>query len=130
MTGHDTVDPDDFLQTVTAALDALAPVPDDVLWELVTRDGSCMALFESGRMPLWSGEDLTDRQTAARICAGCPVWRECLELELRTSGAATLGVWGALAAEDVRAVYAVWQARRRGRDSATGGQVDAGGERA
>jgi WhiB family redox-sensing transcriptional regulator len=111
MTG-DQSNPDRDLQARAAELDALALVPDDVLRELVTRDGSCMALYQHDQQPDWSGDELTDRQLASRICAGCPVRRECLELELRTSGAATLGVWGALPAEVVRELYPVWRSRR------------------
>jgi WhiB family redox-sensing transcriptional regulator len=49
---------------------------------------------------------------AARMCVGCPVQRECLELELRTAGADSVGVWGALCEIDRRALHKVWQARR------------------
>lgn len=112
-------DPDEFFQVVAAGLDRFESVPDDVLWDMVTRDGSCMPLYRLDLEPEWSGDELTDRELAARICADCPVRRECLELELRTSGDATLGVWGALPAEDVRALYPVWRSRRRRR----GGQL-------
>ena len=97
---------------MAAGLDAVELVPDDVLNTIVTRDGACMDLYRHDEQPEWSGEDLTDRQAAARICGGCPVQRECLELVLRTSGAATLGVWGAVPAEDVRELYPVWLSRR------------------
>jgi WhiB family redox-sensing transcriptional regulator len=118
-------DPADPLRAVAAELDAVELVPDDVLNTIVTRDGACMDLYRHDEQPDWSGEDLTDRQAAARICAGCPVQRECLELVLRTSGAATLGVWGALPAEDVRELYPLWRSRRE-RSADHGGQ---GGER-
>jgi WhiB family redox-sensing transcriptional regulator len=121
MTGAQS-NPEHDLQARAAELDALELVPDDVLRVLVTRDGSCMALYQHDQQPDWSGDELTDRQLAARICAGCPVQRECLELELRTSGAGTVGVWGALPAEDVRELYPVWRSRR---DQST----DQGGER-
>jgi WhiB family transcriptional regulator, redox-sensing transcriptional regulator len=113
MNGHIPVDPDEFFTQVAAGLDGLKSVPDDVLSEVVTRDGACMVLYRLELEPEWIGDDLTDRELAARVCARCPVRRECLELELRTSGDATLGVWGALPAEDVRALYPVWQSRRR-----------------
>jgi WhiB family redox-sensing transcriptional regulator len=48
---------------------------------------------------------------AARLCAGCPVRRECLEFELRTAGADTVGVWGGLSEDDREAIYA--QERRK-----------------
>jgi WhiB family redox-sensing transcriptional regulator len=81
-----------------------------------------MSLDRLAQEPDWSGDDLADREIAARICAGCPVRLECLELELRTSGDATLGVWGALPAEDVRALYPVWLSRRPGDRAAEGGE--------
>lgn len=109
------VDPAEFYTRVAAGLDGLALVPADVLFQVVTRDGACMVLHRLELDPAWVGDEMTDRETAARICAGCPVRRECLELELRTSGDTALGVWGALPAEDVRDLYPVWQSRRQRR---------------
>ena len=37
--------------------------------------------------------------------------RECLEFELRTAGADTVGVWGGLNENDRRALHAIWAAR-------------------
>jgi WhiB family redox-sensing transcriptional regulator len=74
--------------------------------------------------PEWTGDALTDRELAARICADCPVRSECLELQLRTSGDHTLGVWGALHVEDLRAVYPVWRSRRRRHGEVLGNQHD------
>jgi WhiB family redox-sensing transcriptional regulator len=116
------VNPDDFFEMIAAKLDRFELVPDDVLWEIVTRDGACMALSRLDIEPRWTRDELTDRELAARICAHCPVRWECLELQLRTSGEHTLGVWGALPAEDVRALYPVWQSRRHRRDGQDGGQ--------
>ena len=107
------MNPDDYFEVIAADLDRYADVPDEVLLEIVTRDGRCMWLFANDEEPEWQGEYLTDRELAARICAGCPVRRECLELELRTAGDQTVGVWGALCDEDRRAVYPVWLARRQ-----------------
>lgn len=73
-----------FIQEKAAELDSVEHVPDEQLYEIVTRDGSCMSLFSMAQLPDWSGDDVTDREIAAQICAGCPVRRECLELELRT----------------------------------------------
>jgi WhiB family transcriptional regulator, redox-sensing transcriptional regulator len=114
------VNPDDFFKEIAASLDRFERVPDDVLWEIVTGDGTCMWLYRLDLEPKWTNDPLSDRELAARICADCPVRQECLELELRTSGDQTLGVWGALPAEDVRAVYPVWLARRRRRGGLTG----------
>ena len=107
------MNPDDFFEDMAAELARFERVPDDVLFDVVSRDGACMVLYRLELEPEWTGDELTDRAMAARICAGCPVRRECLELELRTSGEATLGVWGALPAEDVLAVYPAWRSRRR-----------------
>lgn len=116
------VNPDDFFEEIAARLDRFELVPDDVLWEIVTRDGACMALSRLGIEPPWTRDELADRELAARICAHCTVRWECLELQLRTSGEHTLGVWGALPAEDVRALYPVWRSRRHRRGGQDGGQ--------
>jgi WhiB family redox-sensing transcriptional regulator len=116
------VNPDDFFQEIAAGLDEFEHVPDDVLWEIVTRDGSCMWLYQLDLEPEWTGNARTDRELAAQVCAECSVRRECLELELRTSGDRPLGVWGALPAEDVREVYRVWSDRRQRRAGQDGGR--------
>lgn len=114
--------PDDYFEEIAASLDRFEHVPDDVLWDIVTRDGSCLWLYERELAPAWTGDAATDRELAARTCAGCSTRLECLELELRTSGDRTLGVWGALPAEDLRAVFPVWLARRRRRGGERGGR--------
>jgi WhiB family redox-sensing transcriptional regulator len=106
------VNRDDFLEHLAAALGRYADVPDDVLLEIVTRDGACMWLYADEDAPGWTGDDLTDRELAARICVNCTVRLECLELELRMAGSDTLGVWGALSEDDRRALYPLWLARR------------------
>ena len=58
-----------------------------------------------------AGEELTDRELAQRTCAGCPVQDECLELELRTAGEDTTGVWGALTDDERRELYPHWLRR-------------------
>jgi WhiB family transcriptional regulator, redox-sensing transcriptional regulator len=118
---------DDVLGWVAAWLDRFERVPDDVLWEIVTRDGACMQLSRLDIEPVWTRNEVTDRELAARICADCPVQWECLELQLRTSGDQTLGVWGALPAEDVCALYPVWRSRRRQRGGVLGDQTDQDG---
>ncbi|HEX6360686.1 WhiB family transcriptional regulator [Actinophytocola sp.] len=113
---------DVVLGVVAGWLDRFERVPDDVLWEIATRDGACMQLSRSDIEPVWTQNEATDRELAAQICANCPVQWECLELQLRTSGDQTLGVWGALPAEDVRALYPVWRSRRRQRGTLPGDQ--------
>ncbi len=90
-------------------LDRLRWVPTGVLADVVLRDGLCMGAFTD--VPPWGDEEMTDRELAARMCAGCPVRDECLELELRTAGEGTVGVWGALAADDRRELYPHWLRR-------------------
>ena len=106
-----------------AELDRFADVPTDVLADVVERDGTCWWEVTSGDPPdLADDEQEPDRALAARLCAGCPVQRECLELELRTAGAATTGVWGALCEDDRRAVHAVWTVRRQVGYGTSGGE--------
>jgi WhiB family redox-sensing transcriptional regulator len=92
-------------------LDRLRWVPLGVLAELVLRDGACMWPIGAGE-PRWLGQHMTDRDLAERLCGGCDVRDECLELDLRTAGPATLGVWGGMTDEDRRALYPVWERRR------------------
>ena len=96
-----------WLIGVAWRLDRLRRVPTDVLTEIVTSDGVCMT-SDGGRLPAAHG----DREFAKQLCGGCPVQDECLELELRTAGVDTVGVWGALAEDDRRALHPLW--RRRG----------------
>jgi WhiB family redox-sensing transcriptional regulator len=92
-------------------LDRVRWVPTDVLAQLVARDGLCFWAITSGDPPEMTGHDLLDRELAARLCYRCPVQDECLELELRTAGERTVGVWGALNEDDRRALYPYWRAR-------------------
>ncbi|MFD9704345.1 WhiB family transcriptional regulator [Lentzea sp. NPDC059081] len=108
------MNPENYYEVVAADLDRYAKVPDDVLLEIVTRDGACMWLWANDDGPDWEDDEITDRDAAARLCAGCSVRRLCLELELRTAGEDTVGVWGGLSQEDRREVYRVWRARREG----------------
>lgn len=109
---------EDYLAALATELDRYANVPEEVLEDIVRRDGSCMWLYTYGDIPEWSGDDLTDRELAARICAECPVQLACLELELRQAGPFALGVWGALSEQDRRALYRVWRDRRDGGEQA------------
>lgn len=103
-------------EAIVRSLDRYLEVPDDVLAEVVMRDGLCFWVFDRGAMPELTGQDTPDRELATRLCAGCPVMDQCLELELRCSGETTVGVWGALAENDRRAVYRLWRRRRQATD--------------
>ncbi|WP_370942555.1 WhiB family transcriptional regulator [Amycolatopsis sp. cg5] len=101
-------------QRMAARLDRFADVPDDVLADVVTRDGLWLRAFDRDNVSDLTEDDPSDRELAARLCAGCPVIDECLELDLRAAGADTVGVWGALPDTDRRALYPVWLSRRGG----------------
>jgi WhiB family redox-sensing transcriptional regulator len=92
-------------------LDRLRWASHAALDEIVRRDGLCFWAYLEGGPPEPTGDDTPDRELAARFCAGCPVQDECLELELRTAGEQTLGVWGAMPEDDRRALYPHWQRR-------------------
>ncbi|WP_370950370.1 WhiB family transcriptional regulator [Amycolatopsis sp. cg5] len=99
---------------MAARLDRFAAVPDDVLADAVARDGLWLRAFDKPDVPELTADASPDRELAARLCAGCPVIDECLELDLRAAGADTVGVWGALPDTDRRALYPVWMGRRGG----------------
>jgi WhiB family redox-sensing transcriptional regulator len=103
---------EEFFEEVAARLDDLEEAPIVRLSNLVRREGACMWIHVGTEEPTWMGEKATDRELAATICAGCTVVDECLELEFRTAGFTTLGVWGALADDDRRATYLAWLRRR------------------
>lgn len=92
-------------------LDRLRWVPTAVLDEIVRRDGLCFWAYPDLEPPEVVGRDTPDRELAALYCAGCPVLDECLELELRTAGEDTLGVWGGMPEDDRRALYPHWRQR-------------------
>ncbi|MGH4007667.1 MAG: WhiB family transcriptional regulator [Pseudonocardiaceae bacterium] len=105
---------EEIFEEVAARLDDLEGAPIGTLFDLVTREGACMRIDVGTEEPMWTGDKATDRELAATICVGCPVTDECLELEFRTAGLTTLGVWGALAEDDRRAGYLAWLQRREG----------------
>lgn len=106
------VNPDDTrLSDILDRLDRLRDAPTDVLADIVMRNGACLWCYGEGDPPILTGLDTPDREFAARICAGCPVQDECLELELRDAGHDTVGVWGALPEQDRRALYPLWRER-------------------
>jgi WhiB family transcriptional regulator, redox-sensing transcriptional regulator len=86
---------------------ATAAQSSTVLADWVSTRDRCSWEITFGEPPEWSREDDADRELAARLCAGCPVRAECLEFELRVTGAQTLGVWSALTADDRLALHQV-----------------------
>jgi WhiB family transcriptional regulator, redox-sensing transcriptional regulator len=105
------MDPD--YQVMAASLDRWQPVPIEVLRDVVMRRGLCLWGLWPEVEPDWDDCAPSDRRLAARLCAGCPVIDQCLELDLRTAGPCTTGVWGALPEDDRRALHPVWQRRRQ-----------------
>ena len=105
MIPEDTPDYD----ALAAGLDRWQPVPTEVLWVVVMGRGLCLWGLWPAQEPDWT----SDRELATRLCAGCPVIDECLELELRLAGASTTGVWGAMSEDDRRALHRAWQRRRQ-----------------
>lgn len=94
-------------------------VPDAVLADIVWWHGCCVTRFLEGRpvppfCELAEGSEEPDRALAEWLCAGCPVVDHCLELELRTLGAATVGVFGGLTEAERREVHRLWLADRDG----------------
>ena len=98
---------------MAARLDRLQQVPTDVLTTVVVRRGLCLWGLWPAVEPDWEDCAPSDRALAERLCEGCPVIDQCLELDLRTAGASTTGVWGALPEDDRRALHRVWRRRRQ-----------------
>ena len=94
-------------------LDRLQQVPTKVLTTVVVRRGLCLWGLWPEQEPDWEDCAPSDRALAERLCAGCPVIDQCLELDLRTAGASTAGVWGALPEDDRRALHRAWQRHRQ-----------------
>ena len=106
---HDTPD----YGAMAALLDRLRHVPDDVLTAVVLGGGLCFRCLWPPQEPDWDDESPSDRELAVRLCAGCPVIGPCLELDLRTDGPDTTGVWGALPKDDRRALHPIWHQHRQ-----------------
>ncbi len=102
----------DYYDAIAARLDRWRQVPTEVLTTVVESSGLCLWGLWPAQEPDWT----SDRELAARLCAGCPVIEECLELELRAAGASTTGVWGAMPEDDRRALHRIWQQRRQQQD--------------
>src|SRR5437764_11572044 len=97
---------------MAARLDRLQQMPTDVLTTVVVRRGLCLWGLWPTVEPDWDDCAPSDRALAERLCEDCPVIDQCLELELRTAGASTTGVWGALAEDDRRVLHRIWRKRR------------------
>jgi WhiB family transcriptional regulator, redox-sensing transcriptional regulator len=83
-----------------AGLRRLKDVPDVLLADLVAEHG--LVRQPDGGQP----DEVTDRELAARLCAGCPVQDECLELDLRWMADRTVGAFAGLTEADRRAIWA------------------------
>ena len=112
MVNHD--DTPDY-DALAAGLDRWRQVPTEELRDVVMRRGLCLWGLWPAQEPDWDAP--SDRDLAAQLCAGCPVIGQCLELDLRTAGACTTGVWGALPEDDRRALHRVWKRHRQDQPS-------------
>jgi WhiB family transcriptional regulator, redox-sensing transcriptional regulator len=110
---HDNTQDND---AITAGLDRWRQVPTEVLTTVVVRRGLCLWGLWPAHEPDWDDCAPSDRELAARLCAGCPVIDQCLELELRTTGTSTTGVWGATCEDDRRLLHPIWHRRRPQQD--------------
>ncbi|CAL9611895.1 hypothetical protein SUDANB95_05616 [Actinosynnema sp. ALI-1.44] len=101
------MNPEEKWEAVAADLDRMAHVPDGVLWDIVLDGAECLRLYT---------EDMEGPGVRASggppSEIGCPVWRACLELELRTPGPYSGGACSGLSDEDFVALHQVWFARR------------------
>lgn len=114
MVTHDDIPDDDDTpdyQAMAAQLDRWRQVPTEVLSALVMRRGLCLWGLWPAHEPDWDAP--SDRDLATQLCAGCPVIDQCRELDLRTAGVCTTGVWGALPEDDRRVLHRVWQRHRQ-----------------
>jgi WhiB family redox-sensing transcriptional regulator len=76
---------------------------DGLIWQMPPRDSDLTAAAETPD---------PDRDLAARLCAGCPVQDECLELDLRWHGGRPAGVIAGLTESDRRALHPLWVEER------------------
>ncbi len=121
-------DQDQRLTEIVVRLDRLRSVPTAVLADIVMRNGQCLWFITEGDPPEVTGTDNPDRELAEKLCAGCPVHDECLELELRLFGPETFGVWGGLSEADRRALYQIWLAHRQESESSDSSETERGGD--
>jgi WhiB family transcriptional regulator, redox-sensing transcriptional regulator len=106
--------PDDTpdYEATAARLDRWRHVPTEVLNTAVVRRGLCLWGLWPAQEPDWDDCAPSDQELATRLCDGCPVIDQCLEVELRNTGMSTTGVWGATCEDDRRALHPIWQQRR------------------
>jgi WhiB family redox-sensing transcriptional regulator len=112
--------PDELVARVRR-LRRLRWVPDVVLAATVAADGLLRPPVSEDELSEAAGAVQPDREMAARMCAGCPVLDECLELDLRWMADGTVGVFAGLPESDRRALYPLWRAER---DAATDRETD------
>lgn len=99
----------DLRPDLAARLDRLRrlrDVPDADLAAIVARDGLIRRPLDPADLRAAEQSDDPDRDLAARMCAGCPVLDECLELDLRWMADRTIGVFAGLTQDDRRAIHA------------------------
>lgn len=108
-------------KALAVGLDRWRQVPLQVLRDVVMSRGLCLWGLWPAEEPDWDGCAPSDRHLATRLCAGCPVIDQCLELDLRIAGECTTGVWGALAEDDRRALHPVWRHHRQQQHGTTQG---------
>jgi WhiB family redox-sensing transcriptional regulator len=104
-------------EAMAAGLDRWRLVPTDVLTTVVVRGGVCFWRLWPSEEPDWDNYAHSDQDLATRLCTGCPVIDQCRELDLRTAGADTTGVWGAMPEDNRRALHPIWQRRRQHQDT-------------
>ncbi|OLT38995.1 hypothetical protein BJF85_07110 [Saccharomonospora sp. CUA-673] len=103
---------EEFLAEVVASLDDLAHVPIETLTRAIGRHGVCGWIDVAADGPVWTGDVHADRLMAAPLCSGCPVRRECLEWEFRTTEGVKLDVWGLLDRDGHEVAHQLWLWRR------------------
>jgi len=100
------------LTALLRRLRRLRRVPDSVLAGRVLADGLIWQMPRDNDLTAAAEAADPDRDLAARLCAGCPVQDECLELDLRWRGGRPAGVVAGLTESDRRTLHPLWTADR------------------
>lgn len=100
-----------------ARLRRLRHVPDVALAEIVAAYGLIRRPLHDDPAATVANAADADRELAGRLCEGCPVLDECLELDLRWMADRTLGVFAGLTEADRRALYPLWAIERGEREA-------------